>query len=150
CLHLPGWVASGLGSGSPCERVPRIWAVLHRPFPGEHSSFPQVRCVCHSATPAERRRLSLRSIRGAGVLCKNGAGGPLRERGKGSIGTPASAPPLSCERVRGGAGGPAPLLRRWREPFSEKPKPPRTFKNAPDRNSGRRPPTRPRRCWAPL
>jgi hypothetical protein len=21
-------------------------------FPGEHSSFPQVRCVCHSATPA--------------------------------------------------------------------------------------------------
>src|SRR5439155_16465113 len=26
------------------------------------------------------------------------------------------------------AGGPAPLLRWWREPFSEKPKPPRTFK----------------------
>ena len=33
-------------------RFPRIWAVLHRRFPGEHSSFPQVRCVCHSATPA--------------------------------------------------------------------------------------------------
>jgi hypothetical protein len=33
-------------------RFPRIWAVLHRRFPGEHSSFSQVRCVCHSATPA--------------------------------------------------------------------------------------------------
>ena len=30
---------AGLGSGSPCYRVPRIWAVLHRRFPGEHSSF---------------------------------------------------------------------------------------------------------------
>jgi hypothetical protein len=27
-------------------RVPRLWAVLHRRFPGEHSSSPQVRCVC--------------------------------------------------------------------------------------------------------
>src|SRR5207244_5883548 len=38
-----------------------------------------------------------------------------------------------CERVRGGAGGPAPLLRWWREPFSEKPKPPRTSRLAFDR-----------------
>src|SRR5215469_6703030 len=36
------------------RRFPRIWAVLHRQFPGEHSSFSQVRCVCHSATPAWR------------------------------------------------------------------------------------------------
>ena len=33
-------------------RFPRIWAVLHRRFPGEHSSFAQVLSVCHSATPA--------------------------------------------------------------------------------------------------
>src|SRR5262245_27243228 len=50
---FPARVRAGLGSGSPCDRVPRIWAVLHRRFPDEHSSFPQVRCVCHSATPAE-------------------------------------------------------------------------------------------------
>ena len=30
---------SGLGSGLPFHRFPRIWAVLHRRFPGEHSSF---------------------------------------------------------------------------------------------------------------
>jgi len=30
---------AGLGLGSPCYRVPRIWAVLHRRFPGEHSSL---------------------------------------------------------------------------------------------------------------
>jgi len=30
---------AGLGSGSPRYRVPRLWAVLHRRFPGEHSSF---------------------------------------------------------------------------------------------------------------
>ena len=34
------------------HRFPRIWAVLHHRFPDEHSSFTQVRCVCHSATPA--------------------------------------------------------------------------------------------------
>src|ERR1041384_3774635 len=34
------------------RRFPRIWAVLHRQFLGEHSSVAQVRCVCHSATPA--------------------------------------------------------------------------------------------------
>ncbi len=47
---------AGLGSGLPqlIMRFPRIWAVLHRWFPGEHSSFSQVRCVCHSATPAWR------------------------------------------------------------------------------------------------
>ena len=30
---------SGLGAGSLKERFPRIWPVLHRGFPGEHSSF---------------------------------------------------------------------------------------------------------------
>src|SRR5439155_2508014 len=67
-----------------------------------------------------------------------GGGGPLQKWGRGAPSGPGEGidrdagigPPLSCERVRGGAGGPAPLLRRWREPFSEKPKPPRTFKSA--------------------
>ena len=31
---------AGLGSGLPLmRRFPRLWAVLHRRFPGEHSSF---------------------------------------------------------------------------------------------------------------
>src|SRR5437660_5169460 len=57
-----------------------------------------------------------------------GQGAPSRA-GEGIDRDAGIGPPLSCERVRGGAGGPAPLLRRWREPFSEKPKPPRTFKS---------------------
>lgn len=36
---------SGLGSGSPCHRFPRIWAVLRPAFPRAHSNA-QVRCVC--------------------------------------------------------------------------------------------------------
>ena len=30
----------GLGSGLPFHRFPRLWAVLHRRFPDEHSSLP--------------------------------------------------------------------------------------------------------------
>lgn len=44
----------GLARDCHSERFPRIWAVLHRRFPSEHSSLAQVRCVCHSATPAWR------------------------------------------------------------------------------------------------
>lgn len=36
-------------------RFPRIWAVLHRWFPKRALKFSQVRCVCHSATPARGR-----------------------------------------------------------------------------------------------
>src|SRR6266566_10158331 len=66
---------------------------------------------------------------GGGPLQKWGRGAPSRA-GEGIDRDAGIGPPLSCERVRGGAGGPAPSLRWWREPFSEKPKPPRTFKSA--------------------
>jgi len=50
-----------LGSGSPCQRVPRIWAVLRRAFPRAHSYWRfQVRCVYrfrHARTcPGEGQR----------------------------------------------------------------------------------------------
>src|SRR5439155_3665167 len=125
-----GRLRPGLARDRHMTGFPEFGQFCSRRFPGEHSSFPQVRCVCHSATPAERRRFKLAEHTGGGGPLEKWGRGALRERGKGSIGTPASAPPLSCERVRGGAGGPAPLLRWWREPFSEKPKPQRTFKSA--------------------
>src|SRR5437870_11782614 len=65
---------------------------------------------------------------GRGSFAKMGQGAPSRA-GEGIDRDAGIGPPLSCERVRGGAGGPAPLLRWWREPFSEKPKAPRTFKS---------------------
>ena len=42
--------------GIAVERFPRVWAVLRPRFPAAHSNA-QVRCVCHSATPAWRRKL---------------------------------------------------------------------------------------------
>jgi hypothetical protein len=41
-----------LGSGLPFHRVPRIWAVLHRWFPGEHSSCLKSVASTSFATPA--------------------------------------------------------------------------------------------------
>jgi hypothetical protein len=45
-------VASGLGSGLPFDRFPRVWAVLLRQFPGEHSSWSESAASACSATPA--------------------------------------------------------------------------------------------------
>src|SRR6516164_242724 len=42
--------------GIAVERFPRVWAVLRPWFPAAHSNA-QVRCVCHSATPAWRQKL---------------------------------------------------------------------------------------------
>jgi len=42
--------------GIAVERFPRVWAVLRPRFPAAHSML-QVRCVCHSATPAWRAKL---------------------------------------------------------------------------------------------
>jgi hypothetical protein len=47
-----GTFPAGLGSGLPCDRFPRIWAVLHRRFPDEHSSFLKSVASACSATPA--------------------------------------------------------------------------------------------------
>jgi hypothetical protein len=43
--------------GIAVERFPRVWAVLRPRFPAAHSNRVQVRCVCHSATPAWRAKL---------------------------------------------------------------------------------------------
>ena len=52
---FPCAFAPGLGSGLPCDRFPRIWAVLHLGFPRGHSSV-QVPCVYqfrHARTGAQ-------------------------------------------------------------------------------------------------
>jgi hypothetical protein len=46
----------GLARDCHC-RFPRLWAVLRPRFPAAHSNV-QVRCVCHSATPAWRHSYS--------------------------------------------------------------------------------------------
>jgi hypothetical protein len=66
----------GLARDCHC-RFPRVWAVLRPRFPAAHSNV-QVRCVCHSATPAWRlsytggRRYS-QGDRAGGFAARSGA-----------------------------------------------------------------------------
>jgi hypothetical protein len=66
----------GLARDCHC-RFPRVWAVLHPRFPAAHSNI-QVRCVCHSATPAWRPSYTGRR---AGRQAERPGAAPGRKKG---------------------------------------------------------------------